>query len=609
MEQLNTFLARHAPFDALDADELRELTAGAQERSFGPGEAVLVEDGLPAAGLWVILAGSMELVHEGEPIQVLEPGECFGHPSMLTGMAPTFTVRAREASRCVLLTVQAGRRLLGTEAGAAYVAVSMRKRLTYTGHTVHGLLEVGTTPVSAIMHPPAFCDPNEPLREAAHRLGRDGVSAFLVRLEDDRLGILTDASVRAALVVDGVPLDAPVRAATRSPVPSVPADQLAIEATVEMLAVDSEHLAVLEGGRICGILSATDLLSLDARSPIALRHVLLGAPDDEALIRAAAQIPKLFLLLVRAGVPPRDLGRVLSLQHDTVVARLIDFSLARRGPAPGAWTWLDLGSAARREFTLASDQDNALAYADPEPATAAAVDAYFAQLGADVNDGLVRCGIGLDNNGVLAANRQWRMSTGEWLRTFDDSMRDPSESHLIRATVSFDFRSTAGGLTIAPKLTERMRAARRYPPFMRLMARTATGYPVALGFRGQLATGQAGDPPGKLDLKRGAIIPLVNLVRFHALAGGATNSNTLDRIAAAASLGVLDRALADGLREAFEVINGIRFERHAAQVQAGETPDNFLDPEELAPIARADLREALHVVRRAQKRVGAWSPP
>ncbi len=111
----------------------------------------------------------------------------------------------------------------------------------------------------------------------------------------------------------------------------------------------------------------TNLLSLDARSPIALRHAVLGAHDEDALVRAAAQIPKLFLLLARAGVPPRDLGRVLSLQHDTVVARLIDFSISRRGPAPVAWTWLDLGSAARREFTLASDQDNALAYADPEP--------------------------------------------------------------------------------------------------------------------------------------------------------------------------------------------------------------------------------------------------
>jgi signal-transduction protein with cAMP-binding, CBS, and nucleotidyltransferase domain len=80
MEHLDTFLSRHAPFDALGPDDLRELVAGAEEHSFEAGQAVLVEDGLPAAGVWVILTGSMDLVHEGEPIQVLEPGECFGHP-------------------------------------------------------------------------------------------------------------------------------------------------------------------------------------------------------------------------------------------------------------------------------------------------------------------------------------------------------------------------------------------------------------------------------------------------------------------------------------------------------------------------------------------------
>ncbi len=609
MEHLDTFLIRYAPFDGLGPDELRELTADAEEHSFRPGQAVLVEDGLPASGLWVILTGSMDLVHEGEPVQVLEPGECFGQASMLTGMAPTFTVRAREPSTCALISGHAGRRLLGTEAGAAYVAVSMRRRLTDTGHTVHGLLDMGTAPVSAIMGAAEFCSPEDPLREAAQRLGRDGVTALLARLEDGGLGILTDAGLRAAILADGVPLDGPVRAALRSPTPTVPADQLAIEATVEMLAVGSEHLAVLDGDRICGVLSATDLLSLEARSPIALRHVLLGAPDEDALARAAGQIPKLFLLLARAGVPARELGRVLSLQHDTVVARLIDFSMAARGQAPVPWSWIDLGSAARREFTLASDQDNALAYADVEPEAAAEVDAYFERLGADVNDGLVKCGIGLDNNGVLASNRQWRMSTTGWLKTFDDVLSEPDESHLIRATVSFDFRSSAGGLMVAPELTERARSARYHPQFMRLMARTATGYPVALGFRGQLATGHDGDPPGKLDLKRGAIIPLVNLVRFHALAGGVTISNTVDRIEAAASVGALERDAADALREAFGVINRIRFEHHAAQVQAGLTADNLLDPEALAPIARTELREALHVVRRAQKRIGAWSPP
>ena len=609
MEHLDTFLSRHAPFDALDPDELRELAAGAQEHAYDTGEAVLVEDGLPTPGLWVILTGSMDIVHDGEAIQVLEPGECFGHPPMLTGMAPAFTVRAREPSTCALFTADAGRRVLATEAGAAYVAISMRKRITYAGHTVHGLPDLGTTPVSLVMSRPEFCEPDEPLRTAAARLGQDGVTALLIRLDDERLAILTDACVRAAIAADGIPLDAPVRAAARSPVPTVSPAQLAIEATVEMLAARSEHLAVLEGDRICGVLSATDLLGLDTRSPIALRHMLLGAPDEDTLVRAAGEIPKLFLLLSRAGVLPRDLSRVLSLQHDTVVDRLIDFSIRKRGPAPVPWAWLDLGSAARREFTLASDQDNALAYATLEPDAASEGDAYFERLGADVNDGLVRCGIGIDNNGVLARNRQWRMSKDDWLKTFDEVFREPDESHLIRATVSFDFRPTAGGLAVASELTARIRAARQHPQFMRLMGRVATGFSVALGFRGQLATGRDDAPAGKLDLKHGAIIPLVNLVRFHALAAGVTISPTLDRIEAVASVGELDRATADALREAFVVINGIRFEHHAAQVQAGVTPDNLLEPDALAPIARSDLREALHVVRRAQKRIGAWAPP
>ncbi len=609
MEHLDTFLARYSPFDALDLGELRTLSAGAVEHAYDAGESVLVEDGLPTRGLWVILSGSMDIVHDGEPIQVLEPGECFGHPSLLTGMAPAFTVRAREPSTCALFSAEAGRRILGTEAGAAYVADSMRRRLTIAGHTVHGLPEVGTTPVSLVMSAAEFCDPDEPLRVAAARLDEGGISALLVRVDDGELGIVSDASVRRALAVDGVPLDAPARLAARSPAPTVPPTQLAIEATVEMLAAGSEHLVVVDGEEICGLLSATDLLGLDTRSPIALRHMLLGAPDEDSLVRAAGEIPKLFLLLSRAGVLPRDLSRVLSLQHDTVVARLIDFSIWSRGPAPLPWAWLDLGSAARREFTLASDQDNALAYGNVDADALPEADAYFEALGRDVNDGLVRCGIGVDNNGVLAGNRQWRMSKEAWLRTFDDCLREPDESHLIRATVSFDFRPTAGGLAVASELTARIRAARQYPQFMRLMARTATGYPVALGFRGQLATGHEGDPPGKLDLKRGAIIPLVNLVRFHALAAGVTISPTLDRIEAVASVGQLDRASADALREAFVMINGIRFEHHAAQVQAGVTPDNLVDPEELAPIARTDLREALHVVRRAQKRIGAWSPP
>jgi CBS domain-containing protein len=612
MEHLDTFLSQQPPFDGLPPFELTTVAADAREVSFDAGELVLVEDGAPAEGLYVLTAGSMELVHEGETMVVLEPGECFGHPSLLTGMAPLFTVRAREPSRCALLDAPAARRVLATEAGVSYVAATMRTRLTRAGHTVHGLLDVGTTPVSAIMRAAVFCEPEEPLRAAAARLGAsDGASALLVRLADGKLALVTDAAVRAWVASGPGDGEAPVAAIAR-PARTVPVEQLAVEATVDMLAAGVEHVAVLDGERVCGMLSAADLLGLDARSPIALRHTILGAADESVLARAAEHLPQLFCLLARAGVPSRDLGRVLSLQHDALTVRLIDFSLSKHGPAPVAWAWLDLGSAARREFTLASDQDNALAYGTPrsgDTGDADAVDAYFARLGREVNDGLARCGFGVDNNDVLAGNRLWRMSKADWIRTFDECLRVPSESHLIRASVAFDFRLCAGGLALTAALTARIRSAREHPDFMRLMARTATGYPVALGFRGDLAVERRGEAAGRLDLKRGAILPLVNLVRFHALANGVTISPTLDRIEAAASAGGLERGVADALHEAFEVITRVRFEHHAELIAAGAPADNLLDPSALAPIARVELREALHTVRREQKRVGVWTPP
>src|SRR5207302_5127482 len=116
---------------------------------------------------------------------------------------------------------------------------------------------------------------------------------------------------------------------------------------------------------------------------------------------------------------------------------------------------------ARRELTLASDQDNALAYDgdDGDPA----VDSYFERMGRSVNAGLERFGFGPDNNGVLASSRLWRMSSVAWLRVFEECFTSPDRSHLIRATVAFDFRHVGGGLDIVQPLVGVLREARRYP--------------------------------------------------------------------------------------------------------------------------------------------------
>ncbi len=597
-----SFLAAHPPFAGLGREQLEAIAATVEERAFAAGATALVEDGTPASVFYVIATGAMELVHQEEVIDILEPGEAFGHPSLLTGLAPAFTVRAHEDSTCYVLARDAALQALGRPAGVDFVARSMRERLTRTGHTVHALLELGTVRVpELISRPPLFCEHTTTIRDAAVSMTEHGDSAILVR-EGDRLCIVTDADLRARVVAGDLGRDAAVSLVARDAV-RVGAERLAVDAVVDMLESGVDHLVVEDRRRtVLGIVSATDLMGFETWSPFALRHAALRASDEDALVRVSAGIRRLFLALLGAGLPPVDIGRVLTLQLDSLRMRLIDFAIARHGPAPTSWAWLVLGSAARREFTLGSDQENALAYADSDPASG--VDAYFERFAQDVNAGLERCGFVPDLNGVLARNRLWRMGESAWIKVFRDCLTEPDNSHLIRATVSFDFRHAMGGLEIVPPLIAVIREAPAHPGFLRQLGRTAADPKPPLRFGGSLAV----DDAGKLDIKRRGIIPIVNLARFHAIANGVTISATVDRLEAAAESGALSPEIAEGLTEAFEIVARVRLQHHAAQIEAGEAVDNMVDPAALPPVLRRELREAFRVVAHAQKRMASFLP-
>ncbi|HEY3105979.1 MAG TPA: putative nucleotidyltransferase substrate binding domain-containing protein [Gaiellaceae bacterium] len=599
MDDVAAFLKQFPPFDHLSDDELERVGQAAGTRTFGAGEDALVEDGEPVHVLFVIRSGSMELIHQEEVIDVLEPGECFGHPSLLTGLAPAFTVRAHEDTLCYVLPREVALEVLGRPEGASYVALTLRERLTRTGHTVHALPEVRTLKIgSLVSSPPVFCPPEASIREAAEAMRDFNVSAILVRAGEG-LGILTDADLREKVVAGGVPVDAPVTKIMSSPVLTTPAYRLAVEASIQMMNAGVHHLPVLdELQNVVGVVSAADLMNLETLSPFGIRRALARAGGEDALVEVASQLPRTFVALLDAGLDPASVGRVLSLQSDTATERLIDFATERHGPAPVAWAWLALGSTARRELTLASDQDNALAYAgesrDPN------ADAYFERVATDVNAGLARCGLGADAADVLARNAEWRMSEGEWIRIFEECFEQPDRSHLVRAAVSFDFRHVAGGLEVVPPLVERIRSTPKHPDFIARLARTATDFKPPLRFRGRL--------PEKIDIKRGGSLPIVNLARFHALANSITISPTRDRLVAAQETGALEAETATALRESFDLVSKIRFEHQAAQIQAGRTPDNDVSLDELPPLARLDLREALRAVAAAQKQLGRYVP-
>src|SRR5438874_8280685 len=204
MEEVHIFLARFPPFDALPDEELERVARTTELIECPAGATVLVEDGTPSDRFYVVRDGSMELVHEDEVIDVLEPGEGFGHPSLLTGMAPAFTIRAHEDSTCYLVPRELALSVLGRPAGAGFVARTLRERLTRTGHVVHALPELATVRVRDLLtRPLRSCKPSTTIRHAAELMTENDITAILVT-DGERLTLLTDEDVRAKVVAGDI---------------------------------------------------------------------------------------------------------------------------------------------------------------------------------------------------------------------------------------------------------------------------------------------------------------------------------------------------------------------------------------------------------------------
>src|SRR5947209_19854154 len=128
--EVAAFLGGFPPFDALPPNELEAVAEAVEVRPHADGENILIEDGEPAEHFYVVREGAVELVHQEEVVDVLEPGESFGHPSLLTGMAPAFTVRAHGGCVCYAVPRDQALAVLSSPAGARYIAMTLLGRLT-----------------------------------------------------------------------------------------------------------------------------------------------------------------------------------------------------------------------------------------------------------------------------------------------------------------------------------------------------------------------------------------------------------------------------------------------------------------------------------------------
>jgi CBS domain-containing protein len=460
------------------------------------------------------------------------------------------------------------------------------------------------TPVRALLRrEPVTVAPTTSIRDAALLMREKRVSSVLVVDEDRLFGIVTDRDLRNRVIAADLGTDGPIiDIATVAPL-TIDRGATAFEALVLMARSNVHHVPVMDGDRVAGMITATDLTEHHSTSAVFLAGEIYKQASIDGLQRASTRIRNLQRNLAAADATAHATGQVITAITDALTIRLLQLGEAQLGPPPIDYAWVAAGSQARGEQTAKSDQDNCMVLSDAYDE--ALHGEYFDALARFVCAGLDACGYVFCPGEMMAMTGKWRQPLRTWKQYFRGWIEEPEPMALMLTCVFFDLRHVYGSEALVEELrADFLRRAKGNGIFLAYMVGNALTHQPPLNMFGKISSARKGEHRGTIDLKHQGIVPIVDLARVYALAGGHPQVNTQDRLESASLGREVSEESARDLRDALEYLAVTRIRHQVRQIDAGQPPDNFLALKELSNFERTQLKDAFAVVQTLQSVLG-----
>jgi len=442
------------------------------------------------------------------------------------------------------------------------------------------------------------CSPEDPLVTVAATMREQNISSVVVCVDGAPVGIVTDRDLRNKVVASGTdPGALAVRQVMNAPLVTVGEGEFLFEALYRMSRHGIHRVAVVDGeGRLAGIVTDSDILRLQSRSPHQLVRQIEEAQDSDELAALHARVQGLVGHLLGTGVRTRDLVRLIAHLNDRIVLRLI--ALLRTGrfaELPERFAFVVLGSEGRREQTLTTDQDNAIVYADDlEPDGVA----ELAEFSGELTAGLIAIGIPECPGGIMVCNEAWRRSCTGWTAVLDQWLATPTPENILKGSMFFDLRTLYGPADLERSLKAHLTDhLQRDAAFLMRTAANVLRFAPPIGWFGRFRVEKGGDHSGAIDVKKAGIFAITEGVKVLALEAGILDGGTRERLQGLVAAGVIDDESAEDLGAAFDFLVHLRLRGQVEAIRAGREPSNYISLDQLNRMERGRLRLALEGVK------------
>ncbi|HQP03364.1 MAG TPA: DUF294 nucleotidyltransferase-like domain-containing protein [Bacteroidales bacterium] len=432
------------------------------------------------------------------------------------------------------------------------------------------------------------CNPDTPVTKAAYLMTVSDSKCIFVQSErDNTIGMVTDADIRSRWIESGRNFDKTTGEIMTAPVIAFSAGGTLFDALLTMQKMNIDVLPVRDdAGNIRSYVSGVEIVARLANSGDWIIRSVNSAAHASEFAGLQFRLRKMVELMFNAGIHARYISPVVSQVSDAVIARLGDLIICEIGQAPANFAFLVFGSVGRNEQSLATDQDNALVYADADDEREQEAYAeYYNTFARKMNEYLIQCGYRSCKGGYMACNAKWCRPLSEFRNYFNEWINKPVPQNLLEAEVFFDFRLGYGNQELAETMKNYMLECmlNSDPFFYQMAANTAS-----IKLPTQIS--------GTIDIKK-MMLPLVNIVRLYALKAQLSESNTFQRIAALHRHNHLATDDFTLLIKTYDFLLKLRLQNQLHQLSNGRVPDNLLEVSILNDIELQQVKQAVSAIQ------------
>ena len=334
-----------------------------------------------------------------------------------------------------------------------------------------------------------------------------------------------------------------------------------LDAQLQMIKYKVGHLCITDDGtsnsKLIGILTNHDVLASLGNNPTVILKEIIRAKRTREIRKIRSKANLLLKSYLEQNIPLSHISKIISEINDSVTIRVIELSLKKMdSPPPVKFSWLALGSQGRKEQLLYTDQDNALIFEDVEQEKYQETKEYFLKLAGHITKSLHKIGYEYCPAEMMASNPKWCLSLSEWKNQFNDWIMNIDEKAILLSSIFFDFNAIYGDANMSKELTKSIfESLNNMNLLCTFLAKEAVASPSPLGFFKQFLVEKNGDHKDFFNIKKRALMPLINAARLLMLSNNISEiNNTAQRFEKLAEIEPQNKELYQSCSYAFKAL-------------------------------------------------------